>query len=224
MLKCPVPLLKPFRALRYDTEKSGDLDLLVAPPYDVIDGEMRGRLLDAGPYNAVRLIRPNEPVEAARTLSEWRDSGILVREADSAIWIQEEQFVGPDGRARTRTSLIGRVQVEPYSSGTILPHERTFVGPKQTRLELLRRTRVKLSPILFIHPGDTAEPPCDRAPDVEAAFGHTRVRLWRIPDRGTTSALPLLSPSEMGTIDTRPRWTFTLKTAVQRRATSSASW
>ena len=34
-----VPLVKPFRALRYDVETAGPLDDLVAPPYDVITPE-----------------------------------------------------------------------------------------------------------------------------------------------------------------------------------------
>ncbi len=41
-----VPLLKPFRALRY-ARSAGATDDLVAPPYDVITPERRERLLDA---------------------------------------------------------------------------------------------------------------------------------------------------------------------------------
>ena len=67
-----VSLLKPFRALRYDPERAGSLDRLVAPPYDVVTPELRAELLAASPYNAVRLVRPDAPEEAARGLASWQ--------------------------------------------------------------------------------------------------------------------------------------------------------
>ena len=67
-----VPLLKPFRALRYDEGAAGPLDDLVAPPYDVIGPEDLDRLLARSPWNAVRLVRPDDPEEAARLLADWQ--------------------------------------------------------------------------------------------------------------------------------------------------------
>ena len=70
-----VPLLKPFRALRYDEGAAGPLDDLVAPPYDVIGPEDIDRLLARSPWNAVRLVRPDDPDEAARLLADWQQRG-----------------------------------------------------------------------------------------------------------------------------------------------------
>ena len=56
-----VSLLKPFRALRYDPERAGSLDRLVAPPYDVVTPELRAELLAESPYNAVRLVEARCP-------------------------------------------------------------------------------------------------------------------------------------------------------------------
>ena len=70
-----VPLLKPFRALRFDEGAAGPLDDLVAPPYDVITPEALERLLARSPWNVVRLVRPDDPDEAARTLADWRERG-----------------------------------------------------------------------------------------------------------------------------------------------------
>jgi uncharacterized protein (DUF1015 family) len=53
-----MPLVKPFRALRYDPAVAGPLDGLVAPPYDVIAPEELERLVERNPRNVVRLIRP----------------------------------------------------------------------------------------------------------------------------------------------------------------------
>src|SRR5919106_6030876 len=115
-------LVKPFRALRYDPEVAGPLDSLVSPPHDVIGPEEQDRLLAASPYNAVRLVRPDDPREAARALSDWRARGILVREPNPAAWLSEEDFVAPDGVARTRRGIVARVRAEPYERGIVLPH------------------------------------------------------------------------------------------------------
>ena len=176
-----VALVKPFRALRYDEKRAGRLDDLVAPPHDVITPDMRERLLAASPYNVVRLIRPDDPEDAARALRAWRDAGILVRESRPAVWVLEDEFVGSDGVTRRRRALVARVRLEPYSSGRVLPHERTHARPKEARLPLLRATQTKLSPILLLHEGGPHEGRAD-APDLEATLDGTTSRVWRVTD------------------------------------------
>ena len=183
-----VSLFKPFRALRYDPERAGSLDRLVAPPYDVVTPELRPELLAESPYNAVRLVRPDAPEEAARELASWQSEGVLVREEEPAVWVLEETFVGPDGVERTRRGLAARIRLEPYATGYVLPHERTFPAPKEARLRLLRATRTKLSPILLLHDGRNRPIVPARPPDLEAVFGGARSRLWRVDDQGPLDA------------------------------------
>lgn len=181
MVACAaMALLKPFRALRYDARAAGPLDDLVAPPHDVITPDQAERLLAKSPYNAVRLVRPDEPTDATRALDEWRESGVLVREDRPAVWLLEDQFAGPDGIARIRRSIVARVRLEPYSAGVVLPHERTFPKPRERRLELLRAARTKLSPILLLHEGATPEPEGEAT--FEAALEGVRSRLWRVDE------------------------------------------
>jgi uncharacterized protein (DUF1015 family) len=174
-------LVKPFRALRYAAGAAGPLDDLVSPPYDVVGPELQTRLLEESPYNAIRLLRPENPQDAARLLEEWRRDGILVREDEPSVWLLEEDFVGQDGVARTRRSLVARTALEPYERGIVLPHERSFAKPRRGRLRLLEATRAKLSPILQLHdgPGPPAAP--NRPPDLEATLDGVRSRLWRLP-------------------------------------------
>jgi uncharacterized protein (DUF1015 family) len=176
-----VALLKPFRALRYDVERSGPLDRLVAPPHDVITPEERDQLAASSRYNVVRLIRPDHPDEAGDVFRDWNDRGILVREAEPAAWLLEEEFLGPDGVARARRGLVARVRLKPYTRGVVLPHERTSTRAKQARLELLRAVRTKLSPILLLHDGAPPALP-ERSPDLEVSFHGVRSRLWRVTD------------------------------------------
>jgi uncharacterized protein (DUF1015 family) len=180
MVTCRVvPHLKPFRALRYDPGTVGPLDAVVSPPHDVITPERREALVTGSPYNAVRLLDPESPAEAARLIETWRDEGVLVREAEPAVWVLEETFPGPDGGTRSRSGLVARVELTPYSDGQVLPHERTFERQKDARLELLRAARTKLSPIFLVHEGASPTIP-DRAPDMEATLDGVTSRIWRV--------------------------------------------
>ena len=50
--------IQPIRALRYDLDRTGGLQDVVAPPYDVIDEEQRAALEARSPYNVVRIDLP----------------------------------------------------------------------------------------------------------------------------------------------------------------------
>jgi uncharacterized protein (DUF1015 family) len=175
-----VPLLKPFRALRYDEGKAGPLDDLVAPPYDVITPEARASLLTRSPWNAVRLVRPDDPHEAARELAGWRERGVLVRDERPAVWLLEEEFTGPDDVRRIRRGIVARVRLSPYGEGVVLPHEGTFTAPKEARLRLLRAMRLKPSPIFLLQHG-LAEVPAGQ-PDLAGELDGVANRLWRIDE------------------------------------------
>jgi uncharacterized protein (DUF1015 family) len=180
MVTCGVvPHLKPFRALRYDPGTVGPLDAVVSPPHDVITPDRREALVTASSHNAVRLLNPESPAEAAELIDAWQDEGVLVREAEPAVWVLEEIFPGVDGGTRTRRGLVARVELTPYSDGQVLPHERTFRRQKDARLELLRAVRTKLSPLFLVHEGVSPAIP-DRAPDMEATLDGVTSRVWQV--------------------------------------------
>src|SRR6185295_18929962 len=170
-------VVKPFRALRYDQALAGPLEDLVAPPYDVISDDLRAELLERSPYNVVHLTLPESEEDAARDLEDWRTSGVLVEELP-AVWALEQDYVGPDGIARKRFGLVASLKVEPYTTGTVLPHERTHAGPKEARLRLLRATRVQLEPIFLLYDGPAPVERPEREPDLEVEGA----QLWRIDD------------------------------------------
>ena len=59
--------VEPLRALHYDLERTGGLQDVLAPPYDVIDPEQRGELEARSPYNVVQIDLPvgSDPYDAA---------------------------------------------------------------------------------------------------------------------------------------------------------------
>jgi len=173
-----VATLRPFRAARYETGRAGPLERLVAPPYDVISPEDRARLAERSPYNVVRLTLPESEPEAAQLWRAWQEDGVLVREDEPALWRLVQDYVGPDGVARSRAGLVASLRLQPYSAGVVLPHERTHTGPKEGRLRLLRATRVELEPIFLLFEGRLAGP--EGRPDMDVELDGVRNRLWRL--------------------------------------------
>jgi uncharacterized protein (DUF1015 family) len=150
--------VKPLRALHYDPAKVGSLQLVTAPPYDVIDPEQRAALAARSPYNVVAVDLPQAPdpggdpyVQAARLFERWQAEGALVRDREPALWALVQDYAAPDGSPRRRHGLFARVLVEDYGAGRIRPHERTHPGPREDRLRLTRATRANLSPIFSLY-------------------------------------------------------------------------
>ena len=118
----------------------------------------------------------------------WQQDGILVRDDEDALWVLEQEYVGPDGQTRTRRGFLARVGIEEYGPGRIRPHERTHPGPKEDRLRLTRATHANLSPIfsLYDDPDGAAQAALDAAKgepwDEVTDEDGTVHRLWRIAD------------------------------------------
>ncbi len=149
-----MPEIQPIRALRYDPERTGGLQDVVAPPYDVIDEEQRAALEARSPYNVVRIDLPRDGEDrydrAAQLLADWRAQGVVVLEDRPALWTLSQDYTGPDGESRRRDGWFARVRIEDYGAGRIRPHERTHPGPREDRLRLTRATRANLSPIFSL--------------------------------------------------------------------------
>jgi uncharacterized protein (DUF1015 family) len=211
--------IEPLRALHYDLGRTGGLQPVVSPPYDVIGPEQRTDLLAASPYNAVAIDLPQsdhgDPYEhAAETLREWIAAGVLTRDADPAVWALEQDYVGPDVQPRTRRGFLARVRVQPYGPGTVRPHERTHPGPKQDRLRLTRATRANLSPIfaLYSDPGQSAWAAITAVMPASPFGTHTDAdgtvsRLYRITDPATIARVQrAAAPSELLIADGHHRY------------------
>jgi uncharacterized protein (DUF1015 family) len=159
-----VPILRPFRALRFDTA-SVDLSAVLAPPYDVISPAQRLALLEQDPRNAVRIDLPTDVGSgdtdayraAARTVAEWRSAGILVKDRQPTVTMHEMSWRGRDDRDGRCLGLMARLRLEAFGpGGSVLPHERTFDGPREDRYQLLRSTGLNSSPVVLLAGSDPA--------------------------------------------------------------------
>jgi len=186
-----MPTVQPFRALRYDPAVAGPLDELVAPPYDVISDAARRDYLARSPYNVVHLTLPDAEDDAGRALADWRAAGALVETPEGYWWVAQD-YVGPDGVARTREGFAAAVPATPYEEGEVLPHERTHAGPKEGRLRLLRATHTQLEPIFLLYDGDPVLERPSGPPAMDVEEGGVRTRVWPVEGGPLTIDTPLL--------------------------------
>ena len=154
-----MPDIRPFRGLRYDTAKAGDLSTLVAPPYDIIYDDWRDRLYERSPYNIIRLIKTREEpgdtessnkyTRARDFIESWMHEGILALEDKPAVYVRSETFLD-EGVERTRYGFVALIRLEEFGNG-IYPHERTLSAPKVDRMNLVKATRTNLSQVFSVY-------------------------------------------------------------------------
>jgi uncharacterized protein (DUF1015 family) len=182
------PLVSPFVGERYTA--ADRLSDLIAPPYDVIDPAERKALAAREPHNVVHVTlpegRPAGYAAAAKLLERWRGEGVLERDSGPCVYVVQQEFLMPDGRARLRTGVIAGLHVEPYESGRVRPHERTHAEPKADRLALARATATMPEAIFVLardergHLRRRLDGVTRHAPTVVAELEGVGIGLWKV--------------------------------------------
>lgn len=222
--------IRPFRALRYDPDVVGDIEHVVAPPYDVISAEQQHLLHLRSPYNAVHLdfnSAADRYAAAATTLQTWCAQGALRRDATPSIYGYAQDFTLDDGQPRRRLGFFAALRVEDFASGVIRPHERTFERAKEDRLALLRACRTHLSSIFCLYAGkgwalaETLHVESARTDvDVRDAAG-VRHRVWPISDPEMIASLAAkLADEPLIIADGHHRYETALRYSREREAPS----
>jgi uncharacterized protein (DUF1015 family) len=149
--------------LRYDPNRIGAIDRVVAPPYDVISEDERQRLIARSEHNIVRLTLGDQPVgtppderdyaAAARLLAEWEGESLLEYDPRPAAYVYEQTYHAPPPHNNIvrRRGLIMAVRLEPLGEGSVFPHENTLAEPKEDRLRLFKATDFNFSQIFGLY-------------------------------------------------------------------------
>lgn len=201
--------IAPFRGIRYNAHKVGDLSKVVTQPYDRIGPELQEEYYALHPYNLVRLIQgrkheddtadQNVYTRAREYYQAWIDAGYLQREGKQALYVYHQTFTLPDGSQRTRKAFVAALRLVDFSEEIVLPHERTLSGPKIDRLNLMRATAFDFEQIFMLYPDaenrinallDAAT--AGKAPDedVEELFEKdVRQQLWVVDDADVVASV-----------------------------------
>ena len=226
-----MPTVRPFTGLLYEPAVAGDMSVLTAPPYDQVSPPEARRLRQASSYNIVRLdlgssSAGDDPsarhARAGHLLAEWRALGVLTPTEAPSVYPYEMRFLH-DGEPRRLRGVIVAVDLEPWG-GSILPHERTLLGPVEDRLELLRNIHANLSPIYAVFEGPAPAlghlldavmitPPARHVMD-EGGTAHS---LWVAPDLAE-EVTTLLATESVMIADGHHRYAVALAFREQMRA------
>ncbi len=154
--------VRPFKGLRYNPAKVS-VEAVVTQPYDKITPEMQAAYYEADPHNVVRLILgreetgdngSNKYTRAADFLGRWLEEGVLAEDAEPAMYASGQTYeLG--GRTVRRRGFVALVKIEPFGSGTIFPHERTFGKYKADRLRLMRAAGANFGHIFMLYSDPT---------------------------------------------------------------------
>jgi len=151
-------VVQPFQAIRYVKAQQTEL---VSPPYDVLSGDDKSRLLKRNGHNIVAIDLPHIPPKeagpdaayegAAHTLRMWVEAEILKTDPKPALYPYQQTYTH-NGVTYKRRGFFARVRLEDFGpGGSIHPHEQTFSGPKEDRLKLMRATKANLSPVFGLY-------------------------------------------------------------------------
>ena len=192
--------IQAFRGVRYDLSRVGRLASVVAPPYDVIDTELRQELMQRHPQNVVRLELPQAEGDESEGIQyrragvlwrNWRREGILQMDSRPALYVCHQQFE-IDGRQVERRGFYCRLGLEPFGEGKVFPHEETHSFAKRDRLHLMRETRANFSPIFGLYEDPAREIQSvlenaieDSTPIEAVDSSGVRHLLWMVTDIGT---------------------------------------
>lgn len=228
---------RPFRALRYRSDVVGKIDDVLSPPYDVIDAEQEAALRARSPYNIIRLElseqRPddndksNRYTRAAATLNDWRATNALAFDEQPAYYVYVQEF-DHEGTHYRRTSLLGRLRLEPWDAHVVRPHEETMAKPKADRLEVMRHLRANVSPVFALYQ-DASKRIANALPggtplvDATTADGYRHI-LHALTDGDTTGIIASeLQDTPLYMLDGHHRYETALAYREERRA-QAASW
>jgi uncharacterized protein (DUF1015 family) len=227
--------IRAFRGIRYRLDRPEAAGDLVAPPYDVISPAQHTELEDRHPHNVVRLELPrdepgdddreNRYTRAAALFRCWLDQGVFAREPQPAMYVYGQQYE-VEGRHQERLGIMASLQVEPFESGVVLPHEQTFPKHKEDRYRLLTTARAQFSPIfgLYAAPGahvrDRLAAVAERTPAALAVDPEGVChRLWAVTDAVFLDwAASVLRDQPVFIADGHHRYETALRHRQERRA------
>lgn len=192
----------PFSGWLFDQHKTGPLDRVTAPPYDVISPQQQEALYQKSDHNVVRLIlgkktpedteHDNRYTRSANTFREWIEEGILVRDETPGFYVYSQDY-SFDGKKLSRFGFFARVRTEDFSAGNICPHEFTLAKAKKDRTLLLQACKANFSPIfgLFPDPQGIIDQKLQAAmkedPLATIDDGEVVHRFWRLQDKETAA-------------------------------------
>jgi len=229
--------IRAFRGTFYNPQVVEDLSRAIAPPYDIIDKKRKQTLLSRSPYNIVRLILPQSDGApefwntSATLFRAWKKGEVLATDRGPCLYVYRQTFDLPDEGAVSRTGILALLRCKDFSSGEILPHEKTFPRTRAERLNLLRACRANFSQIFTVFRdegeealallGETTSTPAFLELRDDEGVGH---QLWRVEEEEDVGRLAsILSEKRLIIADGHHRYETALNYSKEEPGAAGAT-
>ncbi len=216
--------IRPFAGIRY-SRKTSDFSGVIAPPYDVLNDAQKASLQARHPNNIVTVDLPFTPPKsvgpdevylgANNTLQAWLRAGVLEKDKRPAIYPYAQTYQWAN-RSFHRRGFYALVKLSPFGQGEVVPHEKTYQGPIEDRLKLMRYTGMQLSPIfgLFSDPRGEVNSLLYRnvgKPEQSGTLDSVQNDLWSVTDAEVeTQIIDLMKKRPIYIADGHHRYTTAL--------------
>lgn len=196
--------IKAFKGIRYNPDKVNIADV-VTQPYDKITPERQDAYYEKSEYNICRIILgkgEDKYDQAKSSFDSWLNSGILIQDPSPAIYPYFQEYTTQEAGntiTKQRRGFVILLQLEEFSSGVVLPHERTHSSPKVDRLNLLRTTAANFGQIFMLYPDEEnkvmtliEKEIADKPPLIDVLETYekgVRHKLWRLDSQEVISEI-----------------------------------
>jgi uncharacterized protein (DUF1015 family) len=154
--------IQPFCGWRFSEALAKDYAKLIVPPYDVISAKELEQMKKDHQYNFTHVILgegENKHKVAAELVEKMASEEVIQRESEKALYFYKqtfklsrlERFCQEPGLPEklSRKGFFALVKLHDYKDRVILPHEKTFSGPKADRLELMTEAQGQMEPVFL---------------------------------------------------------------------------
>lgn len=192
----PVPLLRPFAALRPTPERAAEV---AAPPYDVLSSEEAREQAAGKPWSFLHISKaeidlpdgtdPYAPAvyaKAAENLGRMVAAGVLRRDAKPCYYIYRLTMGD-----HVQTGIVGGGSVAAYDVNRIRKHEFTRPDKEDDRVRQIDATNAQTGPVLLAHRqhpelAAAVNATTAKAPEYDIVAAHgIRHALWVVDDAAT---------------------------------------
>ncbi|MBE7034955.1 MAG: DUF1015 domain-containing protein [Ruminococcaceae bacterium] len=198
--------IRPFKGMRFNVEKTGDLRFVTTPPYDIISPEEQENFYKSHENSVIRLEYGKEYADdtetnnrytrAARDLQAWIDEQVLIFEEKPAIYLYEEIFTLKNGETKAFRGFMTLVELAEFSKKIVLPHEETLSKAKTDRFNLMNTTHCNFSHIYCLYMDEeqtissVIRKVAERTPDISfTAADGVKQNLWIVTDEAVIASV-----------------------------------
>lgn len=156
MIFVPLPLLRPFPALRPTETRAQDV---AAPPYDVVNTEEARRMASGKPWSFLHVSKPEidlppetDPYAAevyakgAENFGRMITEGILRRDGTPCFYVYRLAMGD-----QVQTGIMGAASVAAYETGRIRRHELTRPSKEDDRVRQIEAVEAHTGPVMVAH-------------------------------------------------------------------------